>query len=89
MGLQLATMLEKSGKLEVILDLPYYDDYFAALVAEINADKYEETLNKTAPNLPDDCKCVHFKALSGLGAGTNKFPLLDHFGIPVENIQNL
>ena len=88
-GLQLTTMLEKSGKLEMILDLTYYDEDFSALVVEINIDKDEEALNKKSTNLTDDCKYVNFKASSGSGADANKLPLLYHFGVPVDNLQTL
>ena len=73
MGLQLATMLDKSGKLEMILDLTYYDDAFSALVVEINIDKDEGALNKNAPFHTDGRKCVNFKALYELVSGANAF----------------
>ena len=73
----------------MILDLPYYDDYVPALFVETNVDKDEEARNKKSPNLTDYRKCVNFKASSGLGADANKFPLLYHFGILVDNLQVL
>ena len=66
--------------------MTYDDDIFPALVAEINIDEDDDALNKKSTNLTDDHKCVYFKVLSGLVAEANKFPLLHHFGIPVENI---
>ena len=88
-GLQLATMLDKSDKLEMILDLTDYDDAFAALVAEINVDKDEDALNRKAPDLKDDRKCVNFKDPSGLVADANKLHFLGSIGIPVDNIHTL
>ena len=61
MGIKLATILEKSVELEMILDLPYYDDAFAALVSERNVDKDEKALNKKSPDITDDHKCVNLK----------------------------
>ena len=55
-------MLEKSGKLECIVDLSYYDDSFAALVAKINVEKFGGDLNKKSPNIIDDHECVNLKA---------------------------
>ena len=46
MGLQLATMWEKSDKLEMILDMPYYDYAFSALAVEINVDEDMEAVRK-------------------------------------------
>ena len=89
MGIKLATILEKSVELEMILDLPYYDDAFAALVSERNVDKDEKALNKKSPFHADDLKCVNFKASYGLLADANKSPLLDRFGILVDNLQTL
>ena len=59
-GLQLANILDKNGKIEIILYLTYYDDAFAAIVAEINVDKDDESLNKKALDLTYDPRCVHF-----------------------------
>ena len=88
-GLQLTNMSHKSGKWEIILDLPYNDDNFAALVVEINVDENGEALNKKAPYFTDDRKCVNSKDLYGLGIDANTFPLMNYFGIPVENLQTL
>ena len=46
MGLQLANMLNKSGELEIILYLTYYDDTFVAIVVERDFDEDEEALKK-------------------------------------------
>ena len=46
MVLQLANILEKDSKLEMILNLPYCDDTFSAIVAEINVDEDKEALKK-------------------------------------------
>ena len=54
----------------------------------INKTKHINVL-KTSHDLTDDCKNVNFKTLYGLGADTEKFPLLDHFGIPMENLHNI
>ena len=73
----------------MILDLPYYDDAFSAIVAAINVEQDEEFPNKKAPYLTDDHKCVDFIASSGLGADPNKTSLIDHFGIRMDNLQTL
>ena len=39
-------MLEKSIKLEMILDMPYYDYDFSTLGVEINVDNDDEALKK-------------------------------------------
>ena len=44
MGLQLATMLDNSGKLKMIMDLHYYYEAFSDLVAEGNVHKDDEAL---------------------------------------------
>ena len=44
--IQLAIMLEKSIKLEMILDMPYYDYDFSTLGVEINVDNDDEALKK-------------------------------------------
>ena len=44
-------MLEKSIKLEMILDMPYYDYAFSALDVEINHDKDMEAVQKNLPIL--------------------------------------
>ena len=88
-GLQLATKLDKSGKLEMILGLPYYDDDLSDIVSEGNFDEDEKSLNKKSSNITYDYRCVNFKASSGLRVDANKLSLFDHFGIPVENLQTL
>ena len=41
-------MLEKSDKLEMILDMPYYDYAFSALAVEINVDEDMESVKKSS-----------------------------------------
>ena len=62
---------------------------FFALFAKRNIYEDEEALNKKSPFHADDLKCVNFKASYGLLADANKFPLLDRFGILVDNLQTL
>ena len=47
----MTTMLYKSDKLEMILDLPYYDYAFSDLGVGINHDKDMEAVRKKLPIL--------------------------------------
>ena len=72
MGLKLYTVLDKSGKLERILDLTYDDDSFSTLITERNIDEDEKDPNKKSPYHIDDHECINFKASYGLVSGANK-----------------
>ena len=62
---------------------------FMIFFAGRNVDKDEGALIKNVFDLRYYCKRFNLKDYSRLGADANKFSLLDHFGIPVENLQTL